>query len=180
MVAQGTIQEGKLDFKELYLGKYYVKEITPGEGYLLDETEYPVTVDYEGQNVEIVHRDVTVKETVKKQAFQLIKISEDGDQTETDLVEGAGFKVFLISDLSGVKDGSLKPSGEDYMPEDFIGYDYSKDKTASYWENGKEVHVPELLPIKKAMYAVQNFRMENTWYLKVPHQKIFRPSIHFL
>ena len=27
---------------------------------------YPVTVDYEGQNVEIVHRDVTVKETVKK------------------------------------------------------------------------------------------------------------------
>lgn len=65
LVAQGTIQEGKLDFKELYLGKYYVKEITPGEGYLLDETEYPVTVDYEGQNVEIVHRDVTVKETVK-------------------------------------------------------------------------------------------------------------------
>ena len=149
LVAQGTIQEGKLDFKELYLGKYYVKEITPGEGYLLDETEYPVTVDYEGQNVEIVHRDVTVKETVKKQAFQLIKISEDGDQTETDLVEGAGFKVFLISDLSGVKDGSLKPSGEDYMPEDFIGYDYSKDKTASYWENGKEVHVPELFTDKK-------------------------------
>ena len=178
MVAQATIQEGKLDFKELYLGKYYVKEITPGEGYLLDETEYPVTVDYEGQNVEIVHRDVTVKETVKKQAFQLIKISEDGDQTETDLVEGAGFKVFLISDLSGVKDGSLKPSGEDYMPEDFIGYDYSKDKTASYWE--KKFMYRNFLPIKKAMYAVQNFRMENTWYLKVPHQKIFRPSIHFL
>lgn len=106
-------------------------------------------MDYEGQNVEIVHRDVTVKETVKKQAFQLIKISEDGDQTETDLVQGAGFKVFLISDLSGVKDGSLKPSGEDFVPEDFIGYDYAKDKTASYWENGKEIHVPELFTDKK-------------------------------
>ena len=149
LVAQGTIQDGKLDFKDLYLGKYYVKEIAPGEGYLLDETKYPVTVDYEGQNVEIVHRDVTVKETVKKQAFQLIKISEDGDQTETDLVQGAGFKVFLISDLSGVKDGSLKPSGEDFVPEDFIGYDYAKDKTASYWENGKEIHVPELFTDKK-------------------------------
>lgn len=149
LVAKGTIQDGKLDFKDLYLGKYYVKEIAPGEGYLLDETKYPVTVNYEGQNVEIVHRDVTVKETVKKQAFQLIKISEDGEQTETDLVEGAGFKVFLISDLSGVKDGSLKPSGEDYVPEDFIGYDYSEDKTAAYWENGKEIRVPELFTDKK-------------------------------
>ena len=93
---------------------------------------------------------MTVKETVKKQAFQLIKISEDGEQTETELVEGAGFKVFLISELSGVKDGSLKPgNGSYYTPEDFITYDYSKDETASYWENGKKITVPELFTDKK-------------------------------
>mgnify|MGYP000799069481 CR=1 FL=1 len=44
---------------------------------------------------------------MKKQAFQLIKISEDGDQTETELVEGAGFKVYLVSSLSKVKSGEL-------------------------------------------------------------------------
>ena len=44
-------------------------------------------------------RDLTVKEQVKKQAFQLIKVSEDGEQTETDLVAGAGFKVYLILSL---------------------------------------------------------------------------------
>lgn len=127
-----------------------MKEIEPAEGYLLDETEYPVEVAYEGQEVQIVHREVTVKETVKKQAFQLIKISEDGEQTETELVEGAGFKVFLISELSGVKDGSLKPgNGSYYTPEDFITYDYSKDETASYWENGKKITVPELFTDKK-------------------------------
>lgn len=127
-----------------------MKEIEPAEGYLLDETEYPVEVSYEGQEVQIVHREVTVKETVKKQAFQLIKISEDGEQTETELVEGAGFKVFLISELSGVKDGSLKPgNGSYYTPEDFITYDYSKDETASYWENGKKITVPELFTDKK-------------------------------
>ena len=93
---------------------------------------------------------MTVNETVKKQAFQLIKISEDGEQTETELVEGAGFKVFLISELSGVKDGSLKPgNGSYYTPEDFITYDYSKDETASYWENGKKITVPELFTDKK-------------------------------
>ena len=109
----------------------------------------------------------------------MIKISEDGGQTEIDLVEGAGFKVFLISDLSGVKDGTLKPSGEDFVPEDFIGYDYAKDKTASYWENGKEVHVPELFTDKKDMYAARNFHMENMWYLRVPHQRISRQSTRF-
>ena len=146
LVAQGQISgEGTIDFTDLYLGSYYVKEMEPAEGYLLDETAYPVTVDYEGQEVKIVHRYATVKEAVKKQAFQLIKISEDGEQTETDLVEGAGFKVFLISGLAGVKNGSLKPAnGSTYSAEDFIGYDYSKDETASYYEDGRKVNVPEL------------------------------------
>lgn len=150
LVAQGVIKDGKVDFTNLYLGNYYVKEISPGEGYLLDETAYPVEVGYEGQDVAIVHRNVTVKETVKKQAFELIKISEDGNQTETELLKGAGFKVFLIQNLKGVKDGSLKPSeGNAFKAEDFIGYDYSEDETAHYYENGKKVSVEELFTDKK-------------------------------
>ena len=95
--------------------------------------------------MEIVHRDVTVVETIKKQAFQLIKISEDGDQTETDLLEGAGFKVYLISALKGVQDGTIQPSnGTEYAAEDFIGYDFSKDECASYYENGEKIVVEEM------------------------------------
>lgn len=151
LVAQGSISsEGTVDFTDLYLGKYVVKEIEPAEGYLLDETAYPVDVAYEGQEVKIVHRYVTVKETVKKQAFQLIKISEDGEQTETDLVAGAGFQVFLISSLSGVKNGSLEPAdGSQFCAKDFITYDYSGDETASYYENGAKVTVPELFTDEK-------------------------------
>lgn len=89
MVAQGTISsEGTVDFKNLYLGNYFVKEMEPAEGYLLDETEYPVEVAYEGQEIQIVHRDITVKETVKKQAFQLIKISEDGNRQKQNWWKG--------------------------------------------------------------------------------------------
>lgn len=151
LVDQGVISnEGTLDFKNLYLGKYIVKEMEPAEGYLLDDTAYPVDVAYEGQEVKIVHKYLTVNETVKKQAFQLIKISEDGEQTETDLVAGAGFKVFLISNLSGVKDGTFKPSeGSAFTATDFITYDYSKDETASYYENGNKVIVPELFTDEK-------------------------------
>ena len=74
------------------------KEITPPEGIYTDTTKYEVSVTYEGQMLPESDKRPTVKEQVKKQAFQLIKISEDGEQTETDLVAGAGFKVYLISD----------------------------------------------------------------------------------
>ncbi|MBM6801850.1 hypothetical protein H6B07_04045 [Mediterraneibacter glycyrrhizinilyticus] len=151
LVAQGVIEDGKLDFTDLYLGSYYVQEISapPSNAYLVDETKYPVELPYEGQDVEIVRRDVTVTETVKKQAFQLIKISEDGDQTETDLLEGVGFKVYLISALSGVKDGTLKPSnGTAYTAEDFIGYDFSGEECASYYENGEKIVTEEMFSDK--------------------------------
>lgn len=145
LVDRGRISgDGTLDFTDLYLGEYVVREIQPPEGYLLDETEYPVSLAYAGQEVRSVRKNIEVKENVKKQAFQLLKISEDGEQTETALVEGAGFKVFLISSLSGVRDGSLKPgNGTVFLPEDFIDYDFSKDQTAFYYVDGEKINLPE-------------------------------------
>ena len=68
LIAQGVIKEnGTLDFSELCLGKMYVKEITPPEGYTVDTTEYDVDLTYEGQEVAEVTRDLTVQEQVKKQ-----------------------------------------------------------------------------------------------------------------
>lgn len=155
LIAQGVIKEdGTLDFSELYLGKMYVKEITPPEGYTVDPTEYEVDLAYEGQEVAEVTRDLTVQEQVKKQAFQLIKISEDGNQTETDLVEGAGFQVYLVSSLSKVESGELQPSnGDQFTAEDFRGYDFSKEEVAVTYVDGKAVPVPELITDKKG-YAL--------------------------
>ena len=155
LIAQGVIgDDGTLEFSELYLGEMYVKEITPPEGYTLDTTRYEVSVTYEGQDVAEVTRDLTVKEQVKKQAFQLIKISEDGEQTETDLVAGAGFQVYLISSLSQVKNGKLKPAnGESYTASDFKNYDFSNEQVAVTYENGTAVPVPELITDTKG-YAV--------------------------
>ena len=101
-------KSGEIVFENVYLGAMYVKEIAAPEGYLLDETEYDATLIYEGQEKPIVVKALTVKEKVKKQAFQIIKISEDGDQTETDLVEGAEFTIYLVSNLSKVKRLYLK------------------------------------------------------------------------
>lgn len=147
LIAQLTFGEsGEIVFDNLYLGEMYIKEITAPEGYLLDETEYDVTLSYEGQEVEVVTAAETVKEQVMKQAFQIIKISEDGEQTETDLVAGAEFTVYLISDLSKVKDGTLQPSnGSAFTAEDFTAYDFSEEKPAVTYENGEAEEVPVLI-----------------------------------
>lgn len=155
LIAQEVIKaDGTAEFSELYLGEMYVKEVTPPEGYTLDSTQYDVSVQSEGQEKAEVTRDLTVSETVKKQAFQLIKISEDGDQTEADLVEGAGFKVYLVSSLFKVKNGELTPSnGSSFTAEDFTGYDFSKETVAVTYTDGKAVAVPELITDSKG-YAI--------------------------
>lgn len=155
LITQGIISaEGTLEFDNLFLGAMYVKEITPPEGYTLDTTQYDVILSYEGQEKAEVSRDLTVKEQVKKQAFQLIKISEDGSQTETDLVEGAGFKVYLVSNLSKVKSGEMKPAnGSSFTAEEFRGYDFNNEQVAVTYTDGKAVPVPELITDKKG-YAI--------------------------
>ena len=100
-----TDNAGKASVSNLYLGKYYLKEITPPVGYLLDEEEHDVNCNYEGDQVETVKRNTVSKEDVIKQPFQLIK-AVDNDKTDADLLKGAGFSAYLISSLTVKDDGS--------------------------------------------------------------------------
>ena len=100
-----TDKVGKASISNLYLGKYYLKEITSPVGYLLDEEEHDVNCNYEGDQVETVKRNTVSKEDVIKQPFQLIKAA-DNDKTDADLLKGAGFSAYLISSLTVKDDGS--------------------------------------------------------------------------
>lgn len=146
-----TAEDGSFSFKDLFLGKYFVKEIEPSYGYTLDPTLYPVECTYAGQDVPVVEQEVTVFEKIKKQAFELVKVSTDGTTGETELLYNAGFKIFLISDLAKVKDGTLKPSnGESYTAEDFKDYDFTEEKTATDFTEDKEgKEIPELFTDEK-------------------------------
>ncbi len=101
-----TDEQGEAEVNNLYLGNYYVKEIQASEGYLLDETEYDVICDYENDLVAEISRSAKSLEQVKKQPFQLIKVSDNGEDTEEPVLEGAGFSAYLKSTLSVLEDGS--------------------------------------------------------------------------
>ncbi|MCR0531729.1 hypothetical protein MKC55_20495 [[Clostridium] innocuum] len=90
--ASGTIEN-------LYLGEYYWQEISPSEGYELDETKYLFTASYKDQNTITVTVDSTVKETIRTGEFDIIKTITDGSQSEIMTNEkGAEFVAVLLKD----------------------------------------------------------------------------------
>lgn len=98
-------RKGDAVVKDLYLGKYFVKEIQAPEGYLLDETEHDVECSYEGGTVPTIERTMKSTELVMKQPFQIIKAANNGE-TDADLLKGAGFSAYLKSSLEKKEDGS--------------------------------------------------------------------------
>ena len=100
-----TDKNGQASVGGLYLGDYYVKEISPSVGYLADETEHDLVCNYEGDLVAEVKRDCTSLERVMKQPFQIIKAANNG-KTDADLLKGAGFTAYLESSLTKKADGS--------------------------------------------------------------------------
>ena len=100
-----TDENGQASVSGLYLGSYYVKEITSPTGYLADENEYDLSCDYEGDMTAEVKRECTSLEQVMKQPFQIIKAANNG-KTDADLLKGAGFSAYLVSSLKVKEDGS--------------------------------------------------------------------------
>lgn len=100
-----TDTEGNAEVADLYLGKYYVKELTPPVGYLEDPGEHDLECNDEGDLVQTVERTVTSLEDVIKQPFQVIKAANNG-KTDADLLKGVGFSAYLESSLKKNKDGS--------------------------------------------------------------------------
>ena len=168
-----TDKEGKAEITNLYLGEYFVKEITPSTGYLADETEYDLVCSYEGDLVATVERDCTSPEQVKKQPFQIIKAANNGE-TDAPLLSGAGFTAYLVS--------SLKQKGNG-------GYDFASAEAVVIGENGAtEIFTDEKgyacsIPIPYGTYIVRetttphNYTPVKDFIVRVTEHKPDTPQV---
>ena len=93
-----TNSEANATMTNMYLGQYYLKEISPSKGYTLDTTKYDFDLTYDNQNVNIVTKKLTVKERVISQAFEIIKISSD-EAGEAELLPSAEFTIKATKDI---------------------------------------------------------------------------------
>ena len=119
-----TDENGYFKTKEYVCGNYTVQEISPSEGYLLDETVYSVGAEAENYCIEHNSLSKTVTEDVIKGNIAMIKHSDDGStQIETPEV-GAEFEVYLKS--TGSYENATE-SERDYLTCDENGFAQTKD-----------------------------------------------------
>jgi len=119
-----TDENGYFKTKEYVCGNYTVQEISPSEGYLLDETVYSVGAEAENYCIEHNSLSMTVTEDVVKGSISIIKHSDNGStQIETPEV-GAEFEVYLKS--SGSYANAVETE-RDYLTCDENGFAQTKD-----------------------------------------------------
>lgn len=111
--------------------KYYVcgddwsvREITPSEGYLLDESAHHIGAEAKNYTVEYNSTANDVTELVIKGNIALIKHTDDGETQIETPEAGAEFEVFLKS-AGGYN--AAKDSERDYLVCDENGYAQTKD-----------------------------------------------------
>lgn len=111
--------------------KYYVcgddwtiREITPSEGYLLDNTVYPIGAAAKNYTVEYNTTASDVTEQIIKGRIAIIKHTDDGETQLETPEAGAEFAIFLKA--AGSYDNA-KASERDYLTCDENGYAATKD-----------------------------------------------------
>ena len=124
-----TANGGKFTTKEYPCGPdYSIREITPSEGYLLDETIYPVGAEPGNFTLESNNISMTVTEDVILGSIAITKHTdqpaEDGNSGQMEQPEGgAEFQIYLAS--AGSYENA-KESERDLLITDSHGFDQSK------------------------------------------------------
>lgn len=107
-----TNNNGYFKTKEYVCGNYTIQEISPSEGYLLDETVYHVGAEPENYIIENNSIELTVFEDIIKGKISIIKHSDDGTTQIETPEAGAEFEVYLKSAESYE---NAKESEKDYL-----------------------------------------------------------------
>ena len=127
-----TNKEGIVNFNNLYLGKYYIKELKTLESYVLDNNEY--YIELESNNEKVVTKEISFKNYLKKSTFEFTKTSiSDSEPLPNTLMEFYDIDNNLILSERTNEEGKITlnlPYGKYYYIEKEApkGYEINPDK----------------------------------------------------
>ena len=119
----------ELAVEGLEIGRYYLKEETASEGYLVDPKTYPFEIAYQGEKKAVAEiTDYSVYEQVKKQAVSFYKVTGADNADKLKPMKGAKFSIYLLSDVA---DGKYMHLTDEELPQAVID-DYRNTQTLGY------------------------------------------------
>lgn len=132
----------KASVENLNYGKYYIKELSPGVGYLLDENIYEFEITHENKDIFLeLENEVIKKEIIIHKTY--------GDGTNGDNEKGIGFDIFnkkneLVTTITTDNNGYAKvilPFGRYTFKQKNTtpGYKYADDFSINIEDSEEEV-----------------------------------------
>ncbi len=118
-----TDENGHFITDEFVCGNYTLQELSPSEGYLLNDEIYTLGTEPENYVFEMNPVSLDVTEDVKKGCISIIKHSDEDENVVENLESGAEFEIFLKSAGSFE---NAKDSERDYLITDENGFAESK------------------------------------------------------
>lgn len=118
-----TDENGYFKTDEFVCGNYTLQELSPSEGYLLNDEIYTLGTEPKNYQIETNPISFDVTEDVKKGCISIIKHSDDDENEVINLEKGAEFEIFLKSADSFE---NAKDSEKDYLITDENGFAESK------------------------------------------------------
>lgn len=121
-----TDELGQATVSGLYLGSYYLKEMKAPTGYVLSEEEIDVILEYEGQTVLVVAKDITCSDMPVTVEFQ--KVDKD---TQKNI---AGAKLCLLDENETILESWITNTEENHVVKGLeIGKSYIlREESAPY------------------------------------------------
>ena len=118
-----TDENGHFITDEFVCGNYTLQELTPSQGYQLNDEIYTLGTEPKNYQIETNPISFDVTEDVKKGCISIIKHSDDDENEVINLEKGAEFEIFLKSAGSFE---NAKDSEKDYLITDENGFAESK------------------------------------------------------
>lgn len=161
-----TDSDGKAEVSNLAAGNYFWKETKAPEGFVLDETEYPAVLTYDGTTTSVTGKTTTVGNSRQKVELSVEKKDKDGNPLagaefglyasediyveDTIVLEKDGFIGTAVSGVDGVATFTQDlPLGNYYAKElkAPVGYTVSDQvvtfEASEYQENQKTISLAE-------------------------------------
>ena len=167
-----TDANGHFITDEFVCGSYTLQELSPSQGYLLNDEIYEVGAEAKNYTVEVNPISLNVAEDVIKGNISMIKHSDDDDNTVENLEAGAEFEVYLKSAGSYDK---AKETERDRLVTDENGFAQTKDMPYGTYTVHQTKTVDDAEPV--ADFDV-NIAENGKTYEYVLNDKPFKSYIH--